>query len=44
VIDPSSSSVVASLGTLNQPTGVAANGTHVAVADQSLGLVVIPRS
>ncbi|WP_299682760.1 hypothetical protein [uncultured Dokdonia sp.] len=44
VIDPSSSSVIISLGTLNQPTGVAANETHVAVADQSLGLVVIPRS
>ncbi|WP_299765063.1 hypothetical protein [uncultured Dokdonia sp.] len=44
VIDPSSSSVVTSLGTLNQPTGIAANETHVAVADQSLGLVVIPRS
>lgn len=44
VIDPSSSSVVTSLGTLNEPTGVAANQTHIAVADQSLGLVVIPRS
>lgn len=44
VIDPSSSTVITSLGTLNQPTGVAANETHVAVADQSLGLVVIPRS
>ncbi|GGG10382.1 hypothetical protein GCM10011344_08830 [Dokdonia pacifica] len=44
VIDPSSATVITTLGTLTEPTGVAANETHVAVADQSLGLVVIPRS
>jgi hypothetical protein len=44
VIDPSSSSIIDSLGTLTQPSGVAVNATHVAVADQTVGLVVIPRS
>ena len=44
VIDPSSASIVDSLGDLDQPTGIAANETHIAVSDQSLGLIVIPRS
>lgn len=44
IIDPASGTIVESLGDLSTPSGVAANETHVAVADQSLGLVVIPRS
>lgn len=43
-IDPSSGSVVNSFGSsLINPTGVAASSTHIAVADQTLGLIVIPR-
>lgn len=43
VIDPASGNVIESLGNLNTPSGVAANETHIAVADQLLGLVVIER-
>ncbi len=43
-IDPSSGSVINSFGSsLVEPTGVAASSTHIVVADQSLGLIVIPR-
>lgn len=43
IIDPSSGNVIESLGSLDTPSGVAASATHIAVADQNLGLVVIPR-
>ncbi|MEP0264036.1 hypothetical protein [Dokdonia sp.] len=44
VIDPDSGNVIESLGNLNTPSGVAADATHIAVADQLLGLVIIPRN
>ncbi len=44
VVDPKTGTIIDSLGSgLQTPTGVAANETHVAVADQGLGLIVIPR-
>lgn len=46
VIDPATSSVVESLTAsepLGQPTGVAASATHIAIADQENGLVIIAR-
>ncbi len=43
IIDPASGNVIESLGSLNTPSGVAANETHIAVADQLLGLVIIER-
>lgn len=43
IIDPDSGTVIESVGSLQEPTGVAANATHIAVADQTLGLVIITR-
>ena len=44
IIDPSSATVSGSLGSgLTQPTGVAANSTHVVVADRSMGLILFER-
>ncbi len=43
IINPSSGATLDTLGSLQTPTGVAANATHIAVADQSLGLVIIER-
>ena len=44
IIDPLTGDVIESLGSLNTPSSVAASETHIAVADQTLGLVIIPRS
>jgi len=44
VLDPESGNVIESLGNLDEPTGVAASSTHIAVADQTLGLVIITRT
>ncbi len=44
IIDPSNNTVIESVGSLQNPTSVDANDTHIVVADQTLGLVVIPRS
>ena len=43
IIDPDTGTIAASVGSLNTPTGVDANATHIAVADQILGLIIIPR-
>ncbi len=43
IIDPDNGAILESLGNLITPSGVAASETHIAVADQSLGLVIIAR-
>lgn len=44
VIDPATNTIVNQISApLEQPIGVAASDTHIAVADRSVGLIVIPR-
>ncbi len=44
IINPNNNQISSLSTTLQQPTGIAASTTHIAVADQELGLVVINRS
>lgn len=43
IVNPDSGEIIESLGNLDTPTGVAATDTHIAIADRTLGLIVIPR-
>lgn len=43
VVDPNSGAVIETLGSFQTPTGVAATATHIAVADQNLGLIILNR-